>query len=80
MSSPGATAQQESSQKLWKPRELAKRLNVNYNTVLRYLKDGIVAHINIGGRKYITDAEVTRILTQGTTDDNDSDGPQQAAA
>ena len=42
-------------------------LGIAYPTVARYVKRGLLKSINIGGRKFITVAEIRRFLLEGNS-------------
>lgn len=57
----------ETIETLWSPKKLASFLGVHRNTVYRWIYEGRVKAIRVGGGVKIPQSEIYKITTLGTT-------------
>lgn len=59
--------------------QLADRLNVNVRTVRRWIADGTLPSIKIGGARLIAEADLLRIMQLETTREMPADASAESA-
>jgi excisionase family DNA binding protein len=52
---------------IYRIKDVADRLDVSRRTVEIWIRSGKIKKIKIGGRSYITEEEMMKIMTAGTT-------------
>lgn len=51
-------------QKLWSPKDAAAMLDVAKSTLYRWEDEGLIVFVRVGGRTFVTDAELDRFVAR----------------